>query len=159
MRHMFGALTAVALLTGFAVAGNADDLLGTWLNEEGTAKIEIYKQDNQYFGKIIWLKDPTYTQKDVDDNAGNPRVKLGAKKVDFKNSDPARQDDPIIGLVILRSFTYDSDDQEWSGGMIYDPKKGSDYKCYIQMLSPSKLKLRGYIGISLIGRTSYWTRA
>ncbi|MCB0832663.1 MAG: DUF2147 domain-containing protein [Bacteroidetes bacterium] len=159
MKQMLKGVFALLMLSGVAFAGNPDDLLGTWLNEEGTSKIEIYKDNGQFFGKIIWLRDPVYTQKDVDDNEGNARVKLGATKVDFKNPDEARRDDKIIGMVILRGFTYDADDEEWSGGMIYDPKKGSDYKAYMQLLSKDRLKLRGYIGISLIGRTTYWTRS
>ncbi len=139
-------------------AGNPDDLLGIWLNQEGTARIEIYKLNDKYFGKIVWLKDPVYTEQDMAINAGNPKVKLGAARVDWKNPDTAKQNDPIMGLVVLRGFVYDSSDDEWNEGMIYDPKKGSDYKCFIKLVGPDKIKLRGYTAIALIGRTSYWTR-
>lgn len=142
-----------------AFAGDPDAIIGKWYNEEGTAQIEIYKQGAQYFGKIVWLKEPTYNANDVADNEGEPLVKLGAEKVDFKNPDTGRRSQKIIGLVILRDFTYDSAEGEWSNGMIYDPKKGSDYKCYMQLIEQNKLKIRGFIGFSLIGRTSYWSRA
>ena len=142
----------------FAKAANPDDVLGIWYNEEKTAKIEVYKDGDRYYGKIMWLKEPTYVQKDVDEN-DHPLVKLGATKVDFKNSDESKQTTPILGLVILRGVKYDPDDEEWNDGRIYDPKKGSDYKCFIKMKSADRLDLRGYIGISLLGRTSYWTRA
>lgn len=141
--------------SGWAVS--PDDIIGTWLNEEGTAKIEIFKKGDEYFGKIIWLKEPYYTQNDVEEN-DHPNVKLGAAKVDFKNPDESKQNQPLLGLIILRNFKYDIDNEEWSGGRIYDPKKGSDYKSYIQLVDANKLKLRGFIGFSLIGRTSYWTR-
>ncbi len=149
----------VLILAHPTYAGNPDDLLGTWLNEEGTAKIEIFKQDGQFFGKIIWLKEPVYTQNDVDEADGHPLVKLGAQKVDYRNPDESLQSKPTLGLVILRGFSYDAGSEEWSGGFIYDPKKGKDYKAYMQLIEAGKLKLRGYIGFSLIGRTSYWTRA
>ena len=62
--------------------------------------------------------------------------------------------------MLLRDFVFDGDD-EWEDGRIYDPKNGKDYKCY--MVFPdeddkSRLKVRGYIGVSLLGRTTYWTR-
>ncbi|NUM79790.1 DUF2147 domain-containing protein [bacterium] len=155
MKVFWFCLTLV--FSSLSFAGNADDLLGLWLNEEGTAKIEIYKQDGKFFGKIVWLKDPTYTEKDVKDE-NHPSVKLGAQKVDFKNPDAAHQNDPILGLVILRNFNYDADDEEWVDGKIYDPKKGADYKAFMKLENPDKLYLRGYIGFSLIGRTSYWSR-
>lgn len=145
-------------VTAHVTAGNPDALLGIWLNEEGTAKIEIYKDNGKFYGKIVWLKDPVYTEHDVAINAGNPKVKLGVARVDWKNPDIERQNDPILGLVVLRGFVYDTDDDEWNAGMIYDPKKGSDYKCFIKMPDPDKIKLRGYVGFSLIGRTTYWTR-
>ncbi len=140
-----------------AYSVNPDDIIGTWLNEEGTGKIEIFKKGDEYFGKLIWLKEPTYTQKDVEEN-DHPLVKLGAAKVDFKNPDESLQSAPVLGLLLLRNFKYDIDNEEWSGGRIYDPKNGKDYKCYLQLIEQNKLKVRGYIGFSLLGRTTYWTR-
>ena len=150
-------VTILSLLGTRSYATTGDDLLGTWLNEEGTAKIQIYKEKDKYFGKIVSLKDPTYTQKDVEEN-DHPLVKLGAEKVDSKNPDKGLQSRPIMGLVILRDFVYDTDDQEWEDGRVYDPEEGSDYKGYLRLESPEKLYLRGYIGFSLFGRTTYWTR-
>lgn len=148
-------LFALVSRSGYSV--NPDDILGTWLNEEGTGKIEIFKKGDEYFGKLIWLKEPNYSQKDVDDNE-HPLVKLGAPKVDFKNPDESKQSTPLMGLLLLRNFKYDIDQEEWSGGRIYDPKNGKDYKCYMQLVETNKLKVRGYIGFSLLGRTTYWTR-
>ena len=51
------------------------------------------------------------------------------------------------------------DGNEWSGGKILDPKNGKEYKCYIQLLDKNTLKLRGYIGFSMFGRTAIWKRA
>lgn len=147
----------LSMFFGYPTATNPDDIIGVWLNEEGTAKVEIFKKGDEYFGKIVWLKEPFYSQKDVEEHQ-HPLVKLGAPKVDFKNPDENLQSTPLIGLLLLRNFKYNIDNEEWSGGRIYDPKNGKDYKCYIQLIEASKLKLRGYIGFSLIGRTTYWTR-
>lgn len=135
----FGAGTGL-----FAQTFHADDIVGKWLNEEGTAQVEIYKTGNQFFGKIVWLKTPN------DSITGLPRT-------DKENPDPALQSKPLLGLVNLTGFVFDED--EWEDGQIYDPKNGKTYSCYMKFEdeSKSKLKIRGFIGISLLGRTTYWT--
>ncbi len=125
----------------------ADDIVGVWLNEDKDAHIEIYNDGGKYFGKIIWLKTP------IDEKTGKP-------KVDDKNTDPALQSRPVMGLLLLKDFVFDGDD-EWEDGEIYDPKSGKTYSCYMEFPDEDNLdnlKIRGYIGISLIGRTTYWTR-
>lgn len=126
----------------------ADDILGVWLTQNKDSHVEIFKQGDKYFGKIIWLQDP------IDSITGKP-------KVDDKNPNPKLQHRPIMGLELLKHFVYNADDHEWEKGSIYDPKKGSTYKCYMKFTHPAnknRLKIRGYIGFSLLGRTVYWTR-
>ena len=123
-----------------------DDILGVWLNQDKDAHIELFKRDGKVYGKIIWLKDP------IDPDTGKP-------KVDKHNPDPALRTRPSLGLEILKGFTFNGK-AEWSGGEIYDPKSGKTYSSYMNFDGRDKnvLKLRGYIGISLIGRTNTWTR-
>ena len=127
---------------GFAQKHRPDDIVGNWLNEERTGKIEIYKEGSNYWGKIIWLKEP------LDKVTGKPRT-------DNLNPDPKLKEAPLLGLVILKNFVFDGD-KEWNGGTIYDSKNGKTYRCYIRFESPLILKIRGYIGISLLGRTTHW---
>lgn len=126
----------------------ADDVLGVWLTQDKDSHVEIFKQGNKYYGKIIWLSEP------IDSVTGKP-------KVDDKNSNKKLQNRPVMGLELLKNFVYNADDREWESGKIYDPKKGSTYKCYMEFSDPAnknKLKIRGYIGFSLLGRTVYWYR-
>lgn len=122
----------------------ADDLLGTWLNEDKDGHVKIYKENGKYYGKLIWLKNP------IDEETGKA-------KLDKHNDDEELQKRPLQDLMLLTDFVYD-EDGEWEDGEIYDPKSGNTYSCYIQMESMDKIKVRGYIGISLLGRTTYWTR-
>ena len=138
----------LVLISGLLLAGapdqtvHADDILGIWLGANGKGEIQIYKENGKYFGKLIWLREPN-------DEKGNP-------KTDDKNPDEALRSKPLIGAVLLRNFVFN--DGEWTGGRIYDPQNGKDYKCYLRLKDPKTLNVRGYIGISLLGRTETWTR-
>lgn len=121
----------------------AEDILGLWFNEEKDAKVEIYVDNGKYFGKVVWLEEP---------NEEN-----GKPKLDDENPDEELQKRPIMGLLLMIDFDYEGDG-EWENGDIYDPKSGKTYSCYMKLESKEKLKVRGFIGVSWIGRTTYWTR-
>ena len=132
-------------LTASAQTHKADDIIGTWLNQEATGKITLYKENGKYFGKLVWLREPN------DKTTGKPRT-------DKENPDGKQKSLPLIGMVNMKNFSFNGKD-EWSDGTIYDPKNGKTYKCYIQFENPSKLKVRGYVGVSLLGRNTYWTKS
>jgi uncharacterized protein (DUF2147 family) len=121
----------------------SDAILGKWYNTEKDAQVEIFKEGNKYFGKIIWLQDPK-------DDTGKP-------KVDLNNSDVSKQQRQIIGLKILDNFQFNGG--VWEDGTIYDPKNGKTYSCIIKKKDNKTLEVRGFVGISLIGRTVEWTKA
>lgn len=143
MKRLAFILIVLIISTGkiFAQTPAADRVLGNWLNAEKDARIEIYKTGNKYYGKIIWGK-----------NIFNPD---GSSRTDRKNPDEKLKSRLLLNLVILTNFTYD--DGEWNGGKIYDPKSGKTYSCFMK-LDGSNLKIKGYIGITLLGRTTIWTR-
>ncbi|MCX6269283.1 MAG: DUF2147 domain-containing protein [Bacteroidetes bacterium] len=132
-------------MTASAQTHKADDILGTWLNQEATGKITLFKENGKYFGKVVWLREPN------DKVTGKPRT-------DIENPDEKLKSAPLVGMVNMKDFTFDGK-EEWSGGTIYDPKNGKTYKCYLEFDGPSKLKVRGYIGVSLLGRNTYWTKS
>lgn len=113
-----------------------DAILGTWLSEKKDSKFEIYKRGEVFFGKIL---------------SGEGESK------DVKNPDPALRNRDLIGLVILKDFTFDGK-SSWEDGTIYDPRKGKTYDCIITLQDKNTLKVRGYIGLSLFGRTEIWSR-
>lgn len=139
-------LSLISSVNLIAQSYKTDDIVGVWLNEEKEGRIEIYKNGNQYFGKIIWLKEPN------DKETGKP-------KVDKKNPETKLRNIPILGLVVMKNFKFNGEN-EWEDGSIYDPKSGSTYNCYIQLENRNTLKVRGYIGKSWmgLGRTTHWTR-
>src|SRR5471032_3177130 len=129
---------AVLLLGNANLAQAQDAILGRWLTEPRDGIIEITRAaDNTYQGRII---------------GGNAPHRL-----DPHNPDPARRQQELLGQTILQGLHRDGEGS-WSGGTIYDPDSGRTYKCHIELLDRDRLKLRGFIGISLLGRSQTWSR-
>jgi uncharacterized protein (DUF2147 family) len=133
-----------------AFASAPEDILGVWNTEDREAKVEIFKCRDNYCGKIVWLKDPNYPPTSKEGVPGSP-------KIDYKNPEPSLRSRPVLGLQFMSDFSYIGGN-EWKAGRLYDPEKGKTYSGKITLLSPHELDLRGFIGISLIGRTSKWSR-
>jgi uncharacterized protein (DUF2147 family) len=116
---------------------NPMDVLGDWVNEKRDAKFNIYKNGNMYYGKLIWGK--------------------GSEIKDVKNPNPDLRNRDIIGLVLLNNFIYDGNGI-WKNGTIYDPREGKTYSCKITIKDKTTLLVRGYVGLSLFGRTETWVK-
>ena len=76
-------------------------------------------------------------------------------KKDVKNSDINLRTRKLKDLIMLTDFVFENN--VWSGGKIYDPQAGKLYSCTMK-LKANTLNIRGYVGISLFGRSSQWTR-
>jgi len=101
----------------------------------------IWEENGKLYGRVQELVDP-------DPNDPNPTC-------DDCEGDQKGQ--PVVGLRILWDLQKDGDG--WSGGTILDPKNGKTYKCLLSVEDGgTKLKVRGFIGLSLLGRTQYWLR-
>lgn len=122
----------------------SQQVLGKWKtidDETGKAKsvVEIFKAtDGKIYGKIVKILTP------------------GQENKKCTECDGSNKNKPIVGMIIINGLSKDGD--EYSGGTILDPNNGKKYKCYITLEGKDKLKVRGYLGISLIGRTQYWYR-
>ncbi|MBC6697280.1 DUF2147 domain-containing protein [Hymenobacter puniceus] len=124
-------------------APNPDAVIGVWKNGEGTGMVQIYKKGDKYFGRIVWLKVPN-----------NPD---GTPRTDVNNPDETKRKTPLKGLENMRNFAY-TGENKWENGSIYDPKNGSDYSCEMTLTDANTLEVRGFIGVSLFGRTDVWKR-
>ena len=144
---------ALTLLATTPATANGDEILGLWNTqpeEYGYARVEVTKQNDRYHGKIVWLSEPDFPS---DDDGGMG----GLPKVDRENPEPGLRDRSIVGLRLLEDFGYAGKSQ-WKGGTIYDPANGKTYKCNIKLQPDGTLKVRGYIGVPLLGRTAIWSR-
>jgi uncharacterized protein (DUF2147 family) len=138
---LLSATTALA-----AVPGN---ILGAWKTDGGDSKVELIRCGDKICGKIIWLKVPRYI-----DRVDGP---VGKIKVDRKSPDKSQRNRPILGLQVIKGLTATGNNL-WENGLCYDPESGRSYTCKMKLASPDRLELRGYIGVSLIGRTFSLTR-
>jgi uncharacterized protein (DUF2147 family) len=146
-------IAMLMLLPGAPVlADDGQAIVGAWLTEpdevDGQAHVEFYEEDGLYHGKITWLEKPLVEEGD----SGT----VGEPKLDINNPDPALRDQPIIGLTIVENFTYKGNNH-WVKGTIYDPGNGKKYKSKIWLQKDGNLKVRGFVGVSLIGRNEIWT--
>ena len=146
MRNLVRTSLLLLILTGLmtgAFAQSKDMLMGKWLTAGGDAHVQVYQKDGKFSGRIIWLKDPN------DEN--------GKLKLDDSNPDLSLSRRALIGIELLKGFTY-AEEGVWEGGTIYDPKTGKTYSCKISLMNKDKINVRGYVGISLLGRTEIWSR-
>jgi uncharacterized protein (DUF2147 family) len=143
-------LVAFVALTANVFAADPASIVGKWNTENGRGVVEVYEKDGSLRAKIISLKEPNFPADDKKGMAGKP-------KIDRENPDPKLRDRPIAGLEIMHSLK-PTESNKWEGGKIYDPETGNTYSCKMTLVSSNHLHLRGYLGISLLGRTTTWTR-
>jgi uncharacterized protein (DUF2147 family) len=121
----------------------AQGVFGKWRtidDKTGLEKsiVEIYERDGRVYGKVVEI------------------LIEGREDTKCMNCEGEDEDKPILGLEVIKGLKKDGD--EYNSGKILDPENGKLYKCYIELEEDDKLKVRGYIGFSLIGRTQYWYR-
>ena len=123
---------------------NAQTIFDKWnTRDEKTGNInsvvEIYKKNGKAYAKIIKIIDPKYKDKLCDLCKGNNKNKPG------------------VGINVLLKL--EKKRKKWSKGYAFDPRNGNYYNCYIKLIEPNKLKVRGFVGIPIFGETVYWERA
>lgn len=133
-------------LCSLQAQSKADKICGVYLVVEKSeiSKVRVSKSSNgNYVGKIIWMKEPNFAN--------------GTPKTDVMNPNPSLRKTPADKIVLLHNFKYDASDDEWSGE-IYNPVEGEMYKAYAKFESDKKLKVRGYVGLPILGRSMYWEK-
>lgn len=137
-------LNTLCLLTVICYAqSEADAILGVWETGSGKARVKIDKVGDQFFGKVVWLREPLNEE--------------GKPKVDKNNPDEKLRTVPLLGYKLIKDFSFKGE-KVWEDGTIYDPENGSTYSCTIKMTDENTLDVRGFIGVSLFGRTDVWKR-
>ena len=141
-------LSLFVVMTMIPVVSKADDpdaLMGKWLSPKKRNQVQIYKQGNKYFGKLVWMLEPN------DPTTNKP-------KLDAQNPDENLRTRPMMNVAMLTNLTYKGNNV-WGDGEIYNPEDGKTYSCEVTLRDPNTLDMHGYVmGISFLGRTKTWTR-
>lgn len=157
MTRCVGLFITILCLSSLAHAHDAlppSAIDGFWKTAGGEAIIQIRARDGRFPGRIVWLEDARYSLDDPQDMGGQAVV-------DRHNPDADKRDRPLIGLQTIRNLDYHVSDKnraEWADGQIYDPDRGRWFHCYVRLEDADHLKLHGYVGFRLIGRTTTWIR-
>ena len=145
---LFGVIALAICALGepaWTIAGDDPGPIGIWSTDGNDSHVKIEKCGTSLCGTIVWLKQPL-----GDD---------GKPAVDSKNPDPSLRSQKLVGLRLLSGFAQTSDDPNvWKGGKIYDPDDGRTYSCNLTVQDAKTLKVRGYVGFSLLGKTQIWNR-
>jgi len=130
------------VLVTLSFTAQGQSIIGQWetyddKTNEKKALIEIKKTNDIYTAKII-------------------KKYIGEENSVCEKCEGDKKDQPIIGLVIIEDIKKDGN--EYNDGTILDPESGDVYSCYLKLVNNNKLKVRGYMGVALLGRTQYWIR-
>jgi uncharacterized protein (DUF2147 family) len=138
MRNILRLFLIVFMAKNVVAQTTSDSILGTWYSPKKDGKVLIYKTEDKYFGKLIYLKNNT-------DANGNPLL-------DVSNKDASKRNQPIVGLVFLSNFTFNPESKRWKGQLYdYDGGTGNTYTVYIKITKNGKLNIRGFGGYSWFG--------
>ena len=143
---MRGAALALGLAGFTAVsappagAAEAIDPTGLWLTENARSAIRIRHCEQGLCGRVAWIID-------------------GGMQYDRKNPDTRKRDRPMCGLKVLWGVEQQADDPNaWEGGTVYKADEGERYNLDLTLEDANTMTVRGYVGISLLGKSQTWTR-
>ncbi|MDP6345916.1 MAG: DUF2147 domain-containing protein [Alphaproteobacteria bacterium] len=147
MSKMIAHVAAAAMLAAWSLAAGgaaAADAVGVWATEGGKSHVQIMPCEDKLCGTIIWLKEPLNDEGEPKHDANNPEEEMQAR--------------PILGLPLLTGFVPNGEAGVWDDGEIYNPEDGETYSCTLTLVDDDTLKVRGYVGLPLFGKTQIWTR-
>lgn len=138
------ASAALSMMPVVALAERpADPAYGYWLTENRKAIVRIEPCGTDTCGRMVWVENA------IDDS--------GQLKRDVKNTDVAKRQRPICGLELVGGLMK-ADEGTWQDGWLYNPRDGATYSAEIRAVSQSELEVRGYLGVSMLGKSQVWTR-
>jgi uncharacterized protein (DUF2147 family) len=139
MKYLKNILVSIFLITicisrinsNIVLTDDAEKIVGIWFTDDKTSKIQIYKNESKYFGKIIWMAS----------NESKAELKIK----------------PQVGYQIFRKFTFEGNNV-WSGGQVSDPRSGLTVSGKLTLKDKNTLNVRGYLGAPMFGKTVILSR-
>ena len=140
-------------IAAFPASAQTPSVMGTWLTASKAAQIQLAScvdpARGPVCGQIVKLLDPK-------DDSGKPMAP--EEVVDARNTDPSLRGRKVLGMVMLYDFAKTSDPNSFESGTIYSGENGKTYKANLGLQADGTLRLRGYVGMPMLGETQIWTR-
>ena len=145
MRGFTKAVVFVGALATIAASPPGPSAEGRWLTEKKNGVIEVFRcpGGQTLCGRLLWFRI----------KPGDPNQ----QGLDTANPKPELRNRPLCGLVFMTGFK-PAEPGSWKDGKVYDTDGGNTYGGTMRLQSDGRLRLRGYIGIPLIGGSEVWTR-
>ena len=140
--------TSACVAATVAQAADSRDPSGLWANDKSMLRIRV--DGDTLRAEVVALKNPTYTEGEQTD------WPVGSERRDDNNPDTNLRARPVLGINLLKNFAWD--DGKWQGEL-YDPESGNWYSAHITVSRKGLLRMRGYIGTPLLGRTAEFVPA
>ncbi len=123
------------------VQKNPDAVIGKWMSDEKNLEVQVYKAGAEYKAKVLWFDDSDDKTRpwNIRTDDKNPKKELRSRK--------------IAGLEVLTGLVYDEEEDEWTGGTIYDSNSGKEWSAKVWLNKDKQLRVRGYWLLSLFGET------
>jgi len=130
------------IFAGFDLPAHNDNaIIGNWMSTDKNLEVEVFKTGNEFKARVIWF-----------DDTDNKNVPMNAR-VDSKNSNKALRSRRIIGLEVMHGLEYNSNDNEWQNGWIYDSSSGKTWNSKAWLTKDCRLKVRRFWHFEFLGQT------
>ena len=139
MRRISFIISFIIFMTSYNFAQQADEIIGNY-HLPNDLDIEIFKDNGKYLGKIIALNG-------FEDGQTN----------DINNPDNSKQNDLLIGKIIITNLEYDKEEKQWLNGKMYGPEKGMIFNLKITEIHQNEIEIVG--SKYLFWKTMTWIRS
>ena len=136
-------LFAFVIVTGFNGVSPSHNVIGIWESEEKNLQIEMFEDDGQFAGRMIYFKCSSEEIMRTCTDRENPDKNLTNRK--------------LLGLKLVTKLEYKGRNV-WDDGEIYDPNSGRTLEARIQLTGPNTATVRGYWKYRWIGRSMVFHR-
>ncbi|WP_018614399.1 DUF2147 domain-containing protein [Segetibacter koreensis] len=136
------AVIVFAAISSLAVAQNSPDaIVGKWeAVPQKNVIVEVYKDQSEYKARVVWFND------------NDDKTKPMNVRQDDNNVDPSLRKRRILGLQVLNNMIYNSKNNKWENGKIYDAKSGRTWNSSAWITNNNTLQVRGFWHLEFIGQ-------
>ena len=142
MQYRFPIVVLFILLSSGIVAQNKQDaIVGKWMSTDDNLLVEVYKSNNDFKARLLWFDDS--------DDKKNPYN----TRLDSNNPDNSLRQRKLLGIEVLHGLAYNSQEDRWEDGRIYDSKSGKTWDASAWITDDHFLKVRGFWHFEFLGET------